>query len=457
MPSNASSPLLTLPSDILCYLALNYLDYHSAVILFRNIIYKQFTLENPRKINETRLEHLETFTDATFKSYKEVCRKLSSKLPKIIGGNYACFYFSPAQEWFVWGSGARQYTGNERLNFFPKKLILSLTKSTSQLWQKSELNIIDIVSGNSQTFFLTTDGKVYRQGNNFPKERQPFKNKALSSNTELELIKELVGEQIIELALGDNHVLALTNNGQVYSWGLNDAGQLGLGHTDYQSTPQLITHLENITHIFAGSDVSFCISEKRQVYAFGANICGNLGLGNIPYIFKPQLIPALTDKKIISVACKGNFYTLFLAKSGEVFSTGVNNEGALGLGNVTSVSTPTVVNSLPRIKKIINEDSLSLCLDEQGEMYFFGKNILAPSYFKKTIPVTHYSTPQPLKFVNDTGIASIAIGDFHLLCLTKSKEIYTFSLKSSLINPIFLKVPLPEALDNSDLPNSIRL
>jgi len=63
---------------------------------------------------------------------------------------------------------------------------------------------------------------------------------------------------IIDIAAGASHCLALTDNGTVYSWGNNEEGQLGLGHKNAVITPMLVEHLvnKNIRQISAGSSHS---------------------------------------------------------------------------------------------------------------------------------------------------------------------------------------------------------
>jgi E3 ubiquitin-protein ligase HERC1 len=53
----------------------------------------------------------------------------------------------------------------------------------------------------------------------------------------------LNGHFVEEIAVGAEHALALTSTGDVWGWGNNGDGQLGLGHTAIVREPQLVTAL----------------------------------------------------------------------------------------------------------------------------------------------------------------------------------------------------------------------
>ncbi|WED44170.1 RCC1 domain-containing protein [Legionella cardiaca] len=341
--------ILSLPIDIVCYLAAENLDSHSAFNFFIALIPAFFAMENPLTTKGYREEQIRQFLSSSCKRFTEVYKTLLPQ--KLIAGDGVNFYFSALKGWFFWGENADQFTGFK--SDFVQKLTLSLENKTSQLWQKFELNIVDIVSYRSRTFILTKDGKVYHMGMNFPKDPKSNENNASNRKllSPLQLVKGLESKKIIKLALGGRHILALTDNGQVYSWGWNKEGLLGLGHYENQEIPQLITAFDKIkiTNIFAGIYSSFCISEDGKIYAFGMNRFGQLGMQHPIKTSEPTLITFLQDKKIISIACK-SMTTLFLSAEGEVFSCGTSEVGELGLGEIKRVSIPTKIESLNDIK-----------------------------------------------------------------------------------------------------------
>ena len=85
---------------------------------------------------------------------------------------------------------------------------------------------------------------------------------------------------IKNISAGYHYSLILTNTGQIYAFGRNEYGQLGLGDNIAKNAPTLIPTLNQIVQIAAGGDHSLVLSNTGQIYAFGANNYGQLGLGD---------------------------------------------------------------------------------------------------------------------------------------------------------------------------------
>ena len=105
----------------------------------------------------------------------------------------------------------------------------------------------------------------------------------------------------IILKCGYNHSIMLCDN-QVYVWGANGYGQLGLGHNNDVNSPQKL-NLDNIIKISCGLYHSMAITNLNQVYVWGGNGYGQLGLGhnnNVNSLQKLNLDNIKKIEKIIS-------------------------------------------------------------------------------------------------------------------------------------------------------------
>jgi hypothetical protein len=92
-------------------------------------------------------------------------------------------------------------------------------------------------------------------------------------------------------AAGETHALATTSDGQLFSWGYNGYGQLGLGDNGpNQLRPIAVPNLTNVAAIAAGARHSLAIVDCR-VLAWGGNSCGQLGAG-FTSVFYPMPIQA---------------------------------------------------------------------------------------------------------------------------------------------------------------------
>jgi alpha-tubulin suppressor-like RCC1 family protein len=85
---------------------------------------------------------------------------------------------------------------------------------------------------------------------------------------------------IKNVACGETHALLLSDPGYVYSMGCNKKGQLGLGsNIAYADQPSLIAHLEKIPirSLECGSEHSAAISLNGELFTWGSNEEGQLG------------------------------------------------------------------------------------------------------------------------------------------------------------------------------------
>ncbi|KAF5351295.1 hypothetical protein D9758_008006 [Tetrapyrgos nigripes] len=153
----------------------------------------------------------------------------------------------------------------------------------------------------------------------------------------------LANVEICQLACGENHVLALTRTGFVYTWGDGTCHQLGRKVTDHPwevaMKPERL-ELRNIVTLGAGYRHSFAVDNTGTVYGWGLNKSCQLGLGSqagMDYVLYPTPIPALdpakhNGNKVVAIAA-GEFHSLFLFNNGEVWSCGQSDQFAVGLAH----------------------------------------------------------------------------------------------------------------------------
>jgi len=146
---------------------------------------------------------------------------------------------------------------------------------------------------------------------------------------------------------------------QVYAWGANWGGQLGLGHDNDVSCPTLLPFPDSLAHwtlnnMVAGGASTFAIFQnaqgQKQVYAWGYNRFGQLGLGHDNDVNRPTLLPfpdSLANWTLNNIVCgsgKGSFFAIFQnQEQKQMYAWGYNPYGELGLGHNNSVHTPTLI------------------------------------------------------------------------------------------------------------------
>ncbi|NXC92891.1 RCBT2 protein, partial [Certhia familiaris] len=155
----------------------------------------------------------------------------------------------------------------------------------------------------------------------------------------------LVNKKVIEVACGSHHSMVLTSDGEVYTWGYNNSGQVGSGSTANQPIPRRVTScLQNkiVVNIACGQMCSMAVVENGEVYVWGYNGNGQLGLGSSGNQPTPCRIAALQGIRVQRVAC-GYAHTLVLTDEGQIYAWGANSYGQLGTGNKSNQSYPTTV------------------------------------------------------------------------------------------------------------------
>ncbi|XP_063377365.1 probable E3 ubiquitin-protein ligase HERC4 [Cydia fagiglandana] len=162
------------------------------------------------------------------------------------------------------------------------------------------------------------------------------------------IVKSLATRNVIQIACGSYHSLALTNNGDIYAWGANTYGQCGLGTvTNKELTPQHIASLQGvpIAMIACGSNHTFALTKSGAVYGWGKNSHGQLGLQDRDNRCYPTHLKVLRNSKVCHIAC-GEDFTVFLTLEGGVFTCGTGEYGQTGHGATKNELVPRKVMEL---------------------------------------------------------------------------------------------------------------
>ncbi|MCL2680156.1 MAG: hypothetical protein FWF11_01565 [Coriobacteriia bacterium] len=153
------------------------------------------------------------------------------------------------------------------------------------------------------------------------------------------------------ISAGGAHALALDTAGNLWAWGRNNHGQLGLDDTAAYSTPQQVTTDATVwQQVSAGANHSLAIDAEGNLWSWGEGTFGKLGLGGTTNQHAPQQLVLDTDSSDDSddalqwqSVAAGNFHSLALDSEGNLWSWGRGSYGKLGLGSTTDFQTPQQV------------------------------------------------------------------------------------------------------------------
>ena len=165
-------------------------------------------------------------------------------------------------------------------------------------------------------------------------------------------VKHLVDEDIVRVAIGSNHVCAVSECGDVYAWGEGRNGCLGNGQSENQIVPDLVptfTEKIHVQAISAGEMHTCALSNKGDVHSFGHIANGRLGLGcfddkDLIDFSVPHIIHFPFNQKIRLVAC-GAEHSIAVGQS-HIYSWGSGDGGRLGHGDYGDRWQPTEITAL---------------------------------------------------------------------------------------------------------------
>uniref|UniRef100_A0A5F8AS02 Retinitis pigmentosa GTPase regulator n=1 Tax=Macaca mulatta TaxID=9544 RepID=A0A5F8AS02_MACMU len=177
-------------------------------------------------------------------------------------------------------------------------------------------------------------------------------------------------------------------------------------------------------HLSCGDEHTAVVTGNNKLYVFGSNNWGQLGLGSKSTISKPTCVKALKPEKVKLAAC-GRNHTLVSTEGGNVYATGGNDEGQLGLGDTEERNTFHVISfftSEHKIKQLSAGSNTSAALTEDGRLFMWGDNSEGQIGLKN---VTNVCVPHQVTI--GKPVSWISCGYYHSAFVTKN-AVYTFGL-----------------------------
>uniref|UniRef100_A0A8D0N361 HECT domain-containing protein n=1 Tax=Sus scrofa TaxID=9823 RepID=A0A8D0N361_PIG len=200
--------------------------------------------------------------------------------------------------------------------------------------------IIQITCGDYHSLALSKGGELFAWGENL--HGQLGVGRGIASTPTPQMVEHLYGVPLAQISAGGAHSVALSMSGNVYSWGGNDFGQLGLGHTDDADFPSRIEALDgqHVEFLACGASHTALLTKGGLVLTFGDGRCGQLGHNSTQNELRPRLVTELVGKRVTQMACGREHTLAYVSDLGKVFAFGSGTEGQLGNGGTHNQLIP---------------------------------------------------------------------------------------------------------------------
>ncbi|XP_075279217.1 putative E3 ubiquitin-protein ligase HERC4 isoform X1 [Opisthocomus hoazin] len=213
----------------------------------------------------------------------------------------------------------------------------------------SEIQIVQVACGYYHSLALSKGSEVFSWGQN--KYGQLGLGYEYKKQNSPHVIKSLLGIPFAQIAAGGAHSFVLTLSGAIFGWGRNKFGQLGLNDDNDRYAPTLLKSLrtQKVVHICCGEDHTAALTKEGGVFTFGAGGYGQLGHNSTSHEINPRKVFELMGSVVTQITCGRQHTTAFVPSSGRIYSFGLGGNGQLGTGTTSNRKSPFTVkgNWLP--------------------------------------------------------------------------------------------------------------
>ena len=283
---------------------------------------------------------------------------------------------------------------------------------------------------------------------------------------------DISNSEIFQVAGGEFHSFVLTVDQILYTFGKNTFGQLGLDHNITVIEPIFhpLTSKLKITQIICGGEHTIALSQSNELYTWGLNVFGQLGLGDEINRNKPELVKinGMESDESINYISAGAQHSLMSTNKSNIYSCGYGKNYALGhLDNInknefTKIDNSNILLTLTKKQKI---DVISCGVNHSGciigkeYLILWGKSEFM-NFEKPTVILSYSSSNSPSKIKNSGNyLKDLKIGDDFLLFLTMGREVFSMGsneygqlgIKNFISKKNYEKVEIKEKIKNIEV------
>ena len=273
-----------------------------------------------------------------------------------VASHYATLAINDSGELYVWGKNNRGQLGLGHVNGVSAPVQID----NGTTWSK-------VSTGNNHCFALKTDGTMWSWGQGTDDGVLGIPN-AINRSSPVQ-----IGDLTTwaDVQAGSGMGFAIKTDGTMWSWGKDYRGSLGTDedHQHKRSSPVQIGSLTNWAKLARSeSGVMFAINTSGELYGWGWNAIGIIGLGHKELVTEPAKVGAETNWEDATV---GGQQAIFKKTNGTIWATGIYF--ALGLEDSINRSSPTQIGGLTTWKSIaVSGPYTGSAINNAGQFWVWG-------------------------------------------------------------------------------------
>lgn len=192
--------------------------------------------------------------------------------------------------------------------------------------------------GQYHTVAVRRDGTLWAWGRH---EYRPPDVGGSGSSTSPVQVRGLF-DNLVSVACGSDHTMAMSNNGTLWGWGNNSQSQLGLQASAVRTSPVQVGATGSWASVACGTSYTVAADRDGSLWGWGNNYYGQLGSGALVHGFPPVQVGGAADWKLVSA---GYMHTASIRDDGTLWAWGFNNKRQVGDGTTVNRYSPVQIGT----------------------------------------------------------------------------------------------------------------
>ena len=269
------------------------------------------------------------------------------------------------------------------------------------------LSYTQIAAGWSHGLAISTSNKLYTWG----------------INTSMLLTNQVFSwTQVI---VGQLHGAAIRSDGLLFTWGSNTQGQLGNNSTTQTNSPILISSGNSWSVVAAGNSNTAAIDTSGRLYAWGANDYGQLGQGDTGGTGR-SVITQLGSATNWTKVSLGEYYLMAINSDNQLYGTGINTSGSLGVGDAANRSNLTIIPGATSWSQVSAGKGTTGAIDNTGKIWLWG--VGTSGQIGNGLALSRSS---PVQISASVDWNKIAVGASHVIAIKSDTTLWAWGIGTS--------------------------